>query len=47
MSFLPGKDAICYHIYSCINKSVDPDELFYWLKCIYQDELDAGIKPEV
>ena len=36
------KDAICYHIYACINKPVDPDELFYWLKSI--DEEDANSK---
>ena len=41
------KDAICYHIYACMNKPVDPDELFYWLKCIYQNESGAGIQPEV
>ena len=28
------KDAICYHIYACLNKPVDPDELAYWLRCI-------------
>ena len=28
------KDAICYHIYACLNKPVDPDELFYWLRSI-------------
>jgi len=32
------KDAICYHIYACINKPVDLDELFYWLKSIYESE---------
>jgi DNA-binding NtrC family response regulator len=32
------KDAICYHIYACLNKPVDPDELLYWIKCIYEDE---------
>jgi len=32
------KDAICYHIYACLNKPVDPDELLYWIKCIYQEE---------
>ena len=32
------KAAICYHIYACINKPVDPDELFYWLRCIYEDD---------
>ena len=32
------KNAICYHIYACLNKPVDPDELLYWIKCIYQEE---------
>ena len=32
------KDAICYHMYACLNKPVDPDELLYWIKCIYQEE---------
>ena len=32
------QDAICYHIYACIQKPVDPDELLYWLKCIRQDQ---------
>ncbi len=27
-------DAISYHIYACIHKPVDPDELFYWLRSI-------------
>lgn len=31
------KDAICYHIYACINKPFDPDEIFYWLKSIFQN----------
>ena len=33
------KDAICYHIYACLNKPVDPDELLYWIKCIYDEEV--------
>lgn len=32
------KDAICYHIYACLNKPVDPDELFYWLRSICENE---------
>ena len=32
------KDAICYHIYACLQKPVDPDELSYWIGCIYEDE---------
>jgi len=31
------KDAICYHIYACITKPVDPDELIYLLRCIRED----------
>ena len=31
------KDAICYHIYACLNKPVDPDEIFYWLRSIDGD----------
>ena len=33
------QDAICYHIYACINRPIDPDELFYWLKSINEDEI--------
>ncbi|UCF91960.1 MAG: hypothetical protein JSW39_27440 [Desulfobacterales bacterium] len=35
------KDAICYHIYACLNKPIDPEELFYWLRCIYEEENEA------
>jgi DNA-binding NtrC family response regulator len=31
------KDAICYHIYACLNKPVDEDELFYFLRSIYEN----------
>ena len=34
------RDAICYHIYACINKPVDPDELFYWLRSIHENVSD-------
>ena len=34
------KDAICYHIYACLNRPVDPDELFYWLRSIDQNDED-------
>jgi DNA-binding NtrC family response regulator len=32
------KEALCYHIYACINKPVDPDELFFWLKSILEEK---------
>jgi DNA-binding NtrC family response regulator len=35
------KDAICYHIYACLNKPVDPDELFYFLRSIYENEAES------
>ena len=42
-SFHPElKDAICYHIYACLNKPVDPDELFYFLRSIYENETDSN-----
>jgi DNA-binding NtrC family response regulator len=31
------EDAIGFHFYACIQKPIDPDELFYWLKCIHQN----------
>ena len=35
-------DAICYHIYACISKPVDPDELFYWLHSIEESETKSS-----
>lgn len=32
------KEAICDHIYACLNRPIDPDELFYWIRSIYQDD---------
>jgi len=40
------KDAICYHIYACINRPIDPDELFYWLRSINENETDPEYQPE-
>ena len=40
------KEAICYHIYACINKPVDPDEIFYWLRSIYENEVDPKTQQE-
>ena len=38
-SFHPDlQDAITRHIYACLNKPIDSEELFYWLKCIQEDE---------
>ncbi len=35
------KDAICNNIYACLNKPVDEDELFYFLRSIYENETDT------
>ena len=40
------KDAICYHIFACLNKPIDPDELFYWLKCVKDGESDTRDPPK-
>lgn len=31
------QDSIRDHIYACLTKPIDPDELSYWLKCIQDD----------
>jgi len=36
------KDAICYHIYACINRPIDPEELFYWLRSIDENESEIN-----
>jgi hypothetical protein len=35
------KDAICYHLFACLNKPIDADELHYLLKCISDDETSS------
>ena len=35
-------DAICYHIYACLNRPIDPDELFYWLHSIEENETKSS-----
>jgi len=40
------KEAICYHIYACINKPGDPEEIFYWLRSIYENETDPTTQQE-
>ena len=32
------RDSIRNHIYACLTKPIDPDELNYWLKCIREDD---------
>jgi hypothetical protein len=39
------KDAICYHLFACLRKPVDPDELHYFLECIRSNENDSRRPP--
>ncbi|MBW1699271.1 MAG: hypothetical protein JRH18_12205 [Deltaproteobacteria bacterium] len=39
------RDAICYHVYACLNRPIDPDELYYWVRSIYQDDEDSNDVP--
>ena len=36
------KDAICYNIHACINRPIDPDELFYWLRTIEENSTKSS-----
>jgi DNA-binding NtrC family response regulator len=31
------QEALCYHIYACIKKPIDPDELIYLIQSICKD----------
>lgn len=37
------KDSIRNHIYACLTKPIDPDELGYWLKCIREDDRELTV----
>jgi hypothetical protein len=39
------KEAICYHLFACLNKPVDPDELHYFLRCIRGNTNESPEKP--
>jgi DNA-binding NtrC family response regulator len=36
------KDAICNHIYACLKKPVDTDELLYWLRSIEENNVESS-----
>ena len=36
------KDAISHHIYACLNRPIDADELFYWLRSIDENHANSG-----
>lgn len=37
------KDSIRDHIYACLTKPIDPDELNYWLRCIREDDRGPSV----
>ncbi|CAB5095453.1 hypothetical protein D3OALGA1CA_1177 [Olavius algarvensis associated proteobacterium Delta 3] len=39
------KEAISFHIFACLYKPVDPDELLYWLRCIRESEAESSDPP--
>ena len=39
------KEALCYHIFACITKPVDPDEMIYWIRCIQQNQTGSRGPP--
>ena len=39
------KDAICYHLFACLHKPVNPDELDYFLKCILDENAESRGPP--
>ena len=36
------RDAISQHIYACLNRPIDSDELFYWLRSIGENQTNSG-----
>ena len=38
-------EALSSHIFACINRPIDQDELFYWLRSIYQNGEWSGNQP--
>lgn len=40
------KDAIAYHLFACLNKPIDPDELHYFLKCILDEGVESRGPPD-
>ncbi len=35
------KESMSYHVYACLNKPVDMDEMFYWLRCIEKNDVKS------
>lgn len=41
------KEAISRYFFACLKKPVDPDELFYFLECIRDNEPETRAPPDV
>lgn len=41
------KDAILHHLFACLHKPIDPDELHYFLKCIRNEVTGSRAPPDV
>lgn len=39
------KEAICHHLFACLTKPVEPDELHYLLQCVREGEPASRIPP--
>jgi DNA-binding NtrC family response regulator len=40
------KDAISHHLFACLHKPIDPEELHYFLKCIRDNETESRGPPD-
>lgn len=40
------KEAMSQHIYACLSKPLDDEELIYWLKSICENDADSRDQPE-
>lgn len=36
------KESICYHMYACMHKPPDFEELLFWVKSIFKEERDGA-----
>lgn len=40
------QEALRDHIFACITKPVDPEEMLYWIRCIRENHKDSTNPPE-
>ncbi len=39
------KEAICHHIYACMNMPIDSEELIYWMRCVDHNRSESRGPP--